>query len=1041
MQALENSAPHIDYVWTLVAAALVLLMQAGFLLQEAGLVRSKNAISVAQKNLLDFAVSILAFASVGFMFAFGAGSGYLFGLDEKLFFLSELTPWEYAFFVFQVMFCGTAATIISGAVAERMKLSAYLLCTAITAGLIYPMFAHWVWGSGLTENASAFLANWGFIDFAGSTVVHATGAWIALAACIVIGPRVGKFDKHGNPVRLQGHNLVLASCGALLLLVGWIGFNGGSTTAANTDIAKIIANTVLAAGGGAASAYLIGVRLDGGRVLPEKTIAGMVGGLVAITAGCSVMNPGGSLIIGVVGGAVAVWANWWLENRFKIDDPIGAIGAHGFAGVVGTLGLALLAPLANLEADSRLDQLLIQSAGVVINFIWSFGIGLAFFLILDRLLPIRVGGILEAGGLNAAEHGTLMGVGHVEDALAELVSGTADLNMRLSVAPGDEAERLTRLFNDLMDNIQAEEYSKISKADAQRAAEEAERLSAMTDSSFEAIVICVDGRIIDCNSVMEDLTGIQLADLKERTLLSLFRGSDLQLRQHLSNLQVPLLETFIVNSDGEEIPIELRGREIVFRNVNTRVFAIRDLRERKKAEERIRFLAHHDALTGTANRTVFQSCLISAVDTATTTGTMTAVYLLDLDRFKDINDLYGHPAGDEVIKVAADRLNAMVRRVDTVARLGGDEFAIIQTGLDFRTHAEDLAHRVISALAEPIDLGNGVTLRTGASVGIALCPQHGIEADELINKADTALYRAKKDGRSTYCVFEDGMDVAIKDRRKIEAALDRAVENEEFELWFQPQVDLKSGQVSRHEVLLRWREPGKGLIGPQDFIPVAEETGKIVRIGEWVLRKSCEVAKASGMRISVNVSPVQFRDKLFVETVRSILDDTGLEPEWLELEVTESVIIQDNDVHSLSMLQRLKNFGLRIALDDFGTGYSSLSYLSRFPFDKIKIDKSFVQMLGASESTSTIVQTIIRLGRTFDMQIVAEGAEKAEDVRYLMGEGCDAVQGLYFARPAPFAELPLEPDYFAGKLNAALNTGEARLTVKPRRKRAKRARA
>ena len=222
----------------------------------------------------------------------------------------------------------------------------------------------------------------------------------------------------------------------------------------------------------------------------------------------------------------------------------------------------------------------------------------------------------------------------------------------LSVAPGDEAERLTRLFNDLMDNIQAEEYSKISKADAQRAAEEAERLSAMTDSSFEAIVICVDGRIIDCNSVMEDLAGIQLADLKERTLLSLFRESDLQLRQHLSNLQVPLLETFIVNSDGEEIPIELRGREIVFRNVNTRVFAIRDLRERKKAEERIRFLAHHDSLTGTANRTVFQSCLISAVDTATTTGTMTAVYLLDLDRFKDINDLYGHPAGDEVIKVA-----------------------------------------------------------------------------------------------------------------------------------------------------------------------------------------------------------------------------------------------------------------------------------------------------------------------------------------------------------------------------------------------------
>lgn len=1037
VQALEASASIADYVWMLVAAALVLLMQAGFLLQEAGLVRSKNAISVAQKNLLDFAVSILAFASVGFMFAFGASTGYPFGLDEKFFFLSELTAWQYAFFVFQVMFCGTAATIISGAVAERMKLSAYLLCTAITAGLIYPVFAHWVWGSGLSENASAFLAAWGFIDFAGSTVVHATGAWIALAACLVIGPRAGKFDKNGNPVRLQGHNLVLASCGALLLLVGWLGFNGGSTTSANTDIAKIIANTVLAAAAGAAAAYLMGVRLDGGRVLPEKTITGLVGGLVAVTAGCFVLGPIGALTIGLVGGAVAVWANWWLEHRLKIDDPIGAIGAHGFAGIAGTLGLAFLAPFANLPADSRFDQFLIQSAGVGINFAWSFGIGLVFFLALDRLLPIRIGEKSETGGLNAAEHGTLMGVGHVENALDELVSGTADLNMRLSVAPGDEAERLTRLFNDLMDNIQAEEYSKISKADAQRAAEEAERLSAMTDSSFEAIVICVDGQIIDCNSVMETLTGIALADLKGRPLVSLFRQFDPQLRAHLCDLKVPLLETFIVNSAGEEIPIELRGREIVFRNVNTRVFAIRDLRERKMAEERIHFLAHHDPLTGTANRTVFQARLVSAVKAAQSSGSITAVYLLDLDRFKDINDLYGHPAGDEVIKVTASRLNAIVRRADTVSRLGGDEFAIIQTGLDFRTHAEDLAHRIITALSEPIDIGDGVTLRTGASVGVALCPQHGVEADDLINRADTSLYRAKKDGRNTYCVFEDGMDVAIKDRRKIEAALDRALEDEEFELWFQPQVDLKSGKVSSHEVLLRWRDPDKGLISPQDFIPVAEETGKIIRIGEWVLRKSCDMAQASGMRVSVNVSPVQFRDKLFVNTVRSILDETGLPPEQLELEVTESVIIQDDDVRSLSMLQQLKNFGLRIALDDFGTGYSSLSYLNRFPFDKIKIDKSFVQKVAESESTCTIIQTIIRLGRTLKMQIVAEGAEKAEDVQYLMREGCDAIQGFYFAKPMPMAELPLNPDCYAERLREAVESRQASTPARAKRKRVK----
>lgn len=1035
IEALEKSAPHMDYVWTLVAAALVLLMQAGFLLQEAGLVRSKNAISVAQKNLLDFAVSIIAFAAVGFMLAFGKSSdGFVFGMDPKFFFLSELTPWEYAFFVFQVMFCGTAATIISGAVAERMKLSVYLLCTALTAGIIYPVFVHWAWGSGLADNQSAFLTNWGFVDFAGSTVVHGTGAWIALAACLAIGPRVGKFDENGTPIRIQGHNLVLASCGALLLLVGWIGFNGGSTTAANTDIAKIIANTVLAAGTGGASAYLLSIWLDDGRVLPEKTITGLIGGLVAITAGCFVLDPHGALIIGALGGAVAVYANWWLEYRLKIDDPIGAIGAHGFAGVVGTVGLALLAPLANLPGGSRYDQLLVQLAGVGINFVWSFGIGLVFFLLLNRVYSIRIDGSSEVRGLNAAEHGTLMGVGHVENALADLVTGTADLNMRLSITPGDEAERLTHLFNDLMDNIQAEEYSKITEADALRSAEEAERLSALTNSAFEAIVISVEGRIIDCNTAMESLVGIPLAELKGRALISLFcDDDDGQLLTHFAELQPPLLETFILDHSGTAIPIELRGREIVFRNLNTRVTAISDLRERKLAEERIRYLAHHDSLTGLPNRRVFQDRLATAVKLAKASGSITAVFVVDLDRFKDVNDLYGHPAGDTVIKTAASRLSAAVRSTDTVARLGGDEFAIIQSSVVFPTHAEDLAHRLVAALAQPIDLGNNVSVRTGASVGVALCPCHSIDADDLINKADTALYRAKKDGRNTYCFFEEGMDVALKDRRKTEVALDRALEEEQFELWFQPFVELSTGAVTGHEVLLRWRDPEKGLIAPQDFIPIAEESGKIIGIGDWVLRKSCEMAQANDAikHVSVNVSPIQFRDKSFVEGVHSILKETGLAPHRLELEITESVLIQDDDVGALAMLHRLKEFGIRIALDDFGTGYSSLSYLSRFPFDKIKIDKSFVQKLSDGEGASAIIQTIIRLGRTFDMKVVAEGVEKAAEVQFLLREGCDAVQGYFFARPSPIAELDLTGSAeFVEKLNSVRESNAAELLEK-----------
>ncbi len=1023
IDALERSASNLDYVWTLVAASLVLLMQAGFLLQEAGLVRSKNAISVAQKNLLDFAVSVVVFAAVGFMLAFGKESfGFLFAFDANFFFLSELTPWEYAFFVFQVMFCGTAATIISGAVAERMKLSAYLLCTALTAGIIYPMFAHWAWGAALAENETAFLSNWGFVDFAGSTVVHSTGAWIALAACLIIGPRVGKFDENGKPVRIQGHNMVLASCGALLLLVGWIGFNGGSTTQANTDIAKIIANTVLAAGTGASAAYILCVWLDGGRVLPEKTITGMIGGLVAITAGCHALEPHGAIIIGAVGGAVAVFGNWWLERYLKIDDPIGAIGAHGFAGVAGTVGLALLAPLANLPAGSRYDQLVIQLSGVGINFVWGFGLGIVFFYGLSRIYSVRIGGSDEAQGLNCAEHGTLMGVGHVENALSDLVTGSADLDMRLPVKSGDEAERLTRLFNDLMDNIQAEEYSKIKEADARRSAEEAERLSALANSAFEAIIISIDGRIIDCNIAFEEMIGLSLSELEGRALISLFQEDEnSQLSTHFAELRPPLLETALLDQAGTAIPIELRGREIVFRNQKTRVTAISDLRERKLADERIRYLANHDSLTGLPNRTVFQERLAQAVAKSKGTRTTTAVFLVDLDRFKDVNDLYGHPAGDTVIRTASERLHASVRKTDTVARLGGDEFAIIQSGILFRTHAEDLAHRVIAALAEPIDLGDGTSIRTGGSVGIALCPSHTEDADELVNKADTALYRAKDNGRNTYCFFEDGMDVALKIRRNTEAALERAIEEEQFELWFQPFVELKTGTVTGHEALLRWRSPDKGLIPPQDFIPIAEESGKIIRIGDWALRKSCEIAKANEAikQVSVNVSPIQFRDKSFVEGVQNILKETGLEPNRLELEITENVLIQQDDVRALAMLRCLKEFGIRIALDDFGTGYSSLSYLSRFPFDKIKIDKSFVQKLSDGEGAAEIIQTIVRLGRTFDMQVIGEGVEQAEDVRFLQHEGCDAVQGYFFAKPAPLAELCLtNPSPFAEKLAA-----------------------
>ncbi|MGD9868902.1 MAG: ammonium transporter, partial [Hyphomicrobiales bacterium] len=690
--ALETATRNIDYIWTLVAAALVLLMQAGFLLLEAGMVRSKNSINVAQKNLLDFVVSVVVFALVGFMIAFGqAGDGMPVGSDNRTFMLSELTPWEYAFFVFQVMFCGTAATIVSGAVAERMKLTAYVLCTALMAGLVYPVFVHWAWGAALFNNDTAFLSGMGFVDFAGSTVVHATGAWFALAACLIMGPRLGRFRADGTPVRIHGHSSVLATTGCLLLFVGWIGFNGGSTTAGTPDIAHIIANTVLAAGTGAAAGYFLSL-VQEGRVAPEKTISGMLGGLVAITAGCSVLEAQGAMIMGVLGGAIAVLSNWWLEHRLKVDDAVGAIGVHGFAGVVGTVGLVFLAPLTNLPAGDRTLQLQVQVVGVGLNFLWSFLIGLAFFYLLDRVLPIRVAARDEEAGLNEAEHATRLGVGHVEEALSSLVSGTADLNMRLPVDNGDEAETLTRLFNELMDNIQSEEFSRITAAEAARSAEEAERLSALANSAFEAIVISVDGRIVDGNRALEELLGLPLAELKSRQLQEFFDPADWpRLEQEVGRSEASLFEASVIDSKGKAIPVEYRGREIVYRGKTTRVSAVSDLRERKKAEARIRHLAHHDPLTDLPNRAVFQERLTQAVANCARNGTKVAVLLVDLDRFKDINDLYGHPSGDAVIRETGARLKSLVRGNDTVARLGGDEFGIIQMDVEFSNQAADLA--------------------------------------------------------------------------------------------------------------------------------------------------------------------------------------------------------------------------------------------------------------------------------------------------------------------------------------------------------------
>ena len=1010
----------LDFAWVLIAAALVLLMQVGFLLVEAGMVRSKNAINVAQKNLLDFVFSVVVFAAIGFMFAFGASKGFGIGFDSKLFMLSDVDPWGLTFFVFQVMFCGTAATIVSGAVAERMRLSAYVLCSIFISGLVYPAFVQWAWGRALVDSSGAFLARMGFVDFAGATVVHGTGAWIALAACIVIGARHGRFDADGKPVRFHGHSPVLATAGAILLFVGWIGFNGGSTLEASPAVAHVIANTILAAATGGTAGYLLGWFREK-VLLPDKVFSGLLGGLVAVTAGCMVLTPGGAMIIGFLGGTGAVIGIGFIERRLHVDDAVGAVGVHGVAGVVGTIGLALLAPVENLPAGSRLDQLAVQALGSGINFVWAFGLGLVFFHLLGKVILLRVDAHGEEVGLNESEHGTRLGIGHVEDAVGRLVEGKADLGLRLPVEPGDEAERMTRLFNALMEAIENEEIRRGLDKDMRRDDEESERLSALANATFDSIVISVDGVIIDGNAALETLIGLPLSRIKGRSIDDFVDKDSLPIvAEQMKKADTGPYEVVLVRTDGTEIPVEVRAREILYRGLPTRVAAIVDLRERKAAEEQIRHLAQHDPLTDLPNRAVFADRLVRSITLARSKPIGIAVILIDLDHFKDVNDLHGHPVGDKVIAATGERLRKLTRHTDTVARLGGDEFAIVQADVQFANQAADLALRVVSALSQPIDCGDGLVVSVGASLGVALCPGHGDNPETLLSRADTALYRAKIQGRNTYCIFEDGMDAAVRKRRMLEADLSAAIEEEQFALYLQPRLDLHSSGIMAYEALIRWHHPTKGVIAPADFIPVAEQSARIVAIGAWVFKKACQIAMEhlGSARISVNVSPLQFRDRGFLDSVRDALEETGLNAARLEIEITEGVLIED-DERALEVLKALKKLGVGISLDDFGTGYSSLSYLSRFPFDAIKIDRSFVHSVSGSANALAIVETIVRLGRALGMRIIAEGVETPEQLALLKAEGCDEIQGYFIGRPQPLgSQATVLPEEVAEALHA-----------------------
>jgi diguanylate cyclase (GGDEF)-like protein/PAS domain S-box-containing protein len=430
-----------------------------------------------------------------------------------------------------------------------------------------------------------------------------------------------------------------------------------------------------------------------------------------------------------------------------------------------------------------------------------------------------------------------------------------------------------------------------------------------------------------------------------------------------------------------------------------------DITERQNAEAQIAYMAHHDALTGLPNRLSFGEGMERAL-TRVRRGEQLAMLWLDLDHFKTVNDTLGHPAGDALLKAVGQRLQACVRETDIVARLGGDEFAILQVAGGQPEQSTKLAQRMIEALSKPYTI-DGQDVVIGTSVGIAVAPNDGMDGSQLFKAADLALYRAKADGRDTYRFFETDMDAKMQARRALELDLRKALVNGEFEIHYQPLVNLAAHRVSGFEALLRWNHPERGRISPADFIPVAEEIGVIGQIGAWVLKEACAEAATwpDDVTLAVNLSPAQFRRRAVLLDVASALGSSGLSPNRLELEITETVMLQDTEA-TLATLHDLRNLGIRISMDDFGTGYSSLSYLRKFPFDKIKIDRSFISDLPDQENATSIVRAILALSTSFGITTTAEGVETKEQLDVLRFEGCTEVQGYYFSTPRPSSEIP-----------------------------------
>ncbi len=531
--------------------------------------------------------------------------------------------------------------------------------------------------------------------------------------------------------------------------------------------------------------------------------------------------------------------------------------------------------------------------------------------------------------------------------------------------------------------------------DHRRSELEVERMRDLANASVEGLLVCDGEVIVSINTSFARLAGSSAANLVGAKLDRCFPNP--AARAKLMSGSGQSVETELRHLDGVMTPVELILRPIVFAGRPHHVVAVRDLQSRKEAEQHIRYLAHHNSLTSLPNRSHFNARLDQEL--ALADGNSLAVLCLDLDRFKEVNDLFGHAAGDAVLQAVAARVQAVLSGRQMMARLGGDEFAVLMPGPTNPGAAGRLAESILEALRATSETSDANSIST--SIGIALYPDDATDRQSLLIHADTALHRAKSEGRNTYRFFEANMGIEVRERRTLEHDLRLAIARDELRLVFQPQKEILSGTTIGFEALLRWKHPTRGDVSPAVFIPIAEEGGAIMEIGDWVLKTVCREAATwtQPLMVAVNVSAVQLYNDNFVQELHRILLETGLPASRLEIEITETALVRDFN-RALTTLRQIKALGVRIAMDDFGTGYSSLSNLRAFPFDKIKIDGSFIKSVNSNGQAATIVRAVLGLGRGLGLPVLAEGVETDAELQFLRDERCDEVQGYLLGRPA-----------------------------------------